>query len=331
MTVAGSRLGAIETAAARETDRGEKRTGPSIIAHRGFAGLYPENTVRAAWLSSGGHPARNREQRGNSQQNGHSHGQMRRRPGADMIEIDIMPTAEGDVVVFHDDRLAGRDGGEQGLTDASGIVWETPTETVLGAEVLESGETVPLLSEVLDAIPPHVGVNVEFKNPGSSDLRFAEALDEDVLERQKEIWRPFTENALSIISEYEHSILVSSFYEAAIATVREIDPSLPVAFLFWDSIPDGLEVTRRYDCEAVHPPTNMIQNTPFFGDDHPSGGSFADIDLVDVAHTEGRTVNVYTVKTWYQATQLADAGVDGLINDYPGLLVHGSESTPPTR
>lgn len=318
MTVAGARLGGIETAAASASKQEEQQTAPSIIAHRGFAGAYPENTVRAARLSSGlppGGSANNVTTRRNHEQKGGIPG-----IGAEMIEIDIMPTADGDVVVFHDDRLAGRDGGEQGLTDASGVVWETPTETVLGAEVLESGETVPLLSEVLDAIPSHVGVNVEFKNPGSSDLRFAEALDPDALERQMEVWRPFTEDALAIVSEHDHSILVSSFYEAALATVREIEPSLPVAFLFWDSIPDGLEVTRRYNCEAVHPPTNMIQNTPFFGDDHPSGGSFADIDLVEAAHAEDRAVNVYTVQTWYQAAQLAEAGVDGLIIDYPGLL-----------
>lgn len=316
MTVAGSKLGGVETVVAHRNDHGEEQTAPSIIAHRGFAGLYPENTVRAVRLSSGRHPARSQDQQ--APQNGHQGGERRR--GADIIEIDVMPTADGDVVVFHDDRLDGRDGGEQGLTDASGVVWETPTETVLEAEVLESGETVPLLSDVLDAIPPNVGVNVEFKNPGSFDLRLGEALDDATLEQQKKLWRPFTEKVLAVLAEHENRILVSSFYEGALATVREIEPSLPVAFLFWDSISDGLTVTRRYDCEAIHPPRNMIKNTPFFEDDYYTSGPFADTDLVEIAHAEDRTVNVYTVETWYQATQLAGAGVDGLINDYPGLL-----------
>lgn len=318
MTVAGSKLGGIETAAARGYDRGEEQTAPSIIAHRGFAGMYPENTVRAAQLSSGRRPAQNRDRR--SRQDGHRGGETSPHHGADMIEIDVMPTADGDVVVFHDDRLAGRDGGEQGLTDASGVVWETPTETVLEAEVLESGETVPLLGDVLAAIPSNVGVNVEFKNPGSFDLHLGEALDDATLEQQKELWRPFTEDVLAVLAEYENRFLVSSFYEGALATVREIEPSLPVAFLFWGSVSDGLTVTRRYDCEAIHPPRNMIKNTPFFEDDYYTSGPFTDIDLVDVAHAEDRAVNVYTVKTWYQATKLAEAGVDGLINDYPGLL-----------
>nr|WP_266078177.1 glycerophosphodiester phosphodiesterase [Haladaptatus caseinilyticus] len=122
------------------------------------------------------------------------------------------------------------------------------------------------------------------------------------------------------MSGFENDVLVSSFYEAALATVRETDPSLPTAFLFWDSIEEGLEITRKYDCEALHPPWNMIRDTPFFGDEYYLSGPFADIDLIEVAHEEGRTANTWTVGTGYQATQLRDAGVDGIIADYPGLL-----------
>jgi glycerophosphoryl diester phosphodiesterase len=306
MTAAGSAIGGIGTAAARDEasdDTDDNRTtehsDPSLIAHRGFAGIYPENTVGAVQLSA--------------------------ERGADMIEIDIMPTAEGDVVVFHDNKLSSRDGGERGLTDTSGVVWETSTEEVLAAEVLESGETVPLLRDVMDAIPTDVGVNIEFKNPGSFDLRFADALCDEELERQKDIWRPFTEDALAIASEYENAILVSSFYEAALATVRDFDPSIPVAFLFWDSIEEGLTVTRRYDCEALHPPYNMIQDTPFFEDEYYTKGPFADIDLVALAHDENRAVNPFTLDTGYQAEQLVAAGVDGLITNYPTLLAFGSK------
>jgi glycerophosphoryl diester phosphodiesterase len=270
---------------------GEK---PLTIAHRGFAGLYPENTVAAVEGSV--------------------------EAGAGMIEIDVVPTADGDVVVFHDDRLSSRDGGERGLTDADGLVWERSTDAVTSAEVLESGETVPLLTDVMDAIPSEVAVNVELKNPGSADLRFAENLSGDALATQKRIWRPFTEQVFSTLDRYENGILVSSFYEAALATTREVDPSIPVAPLLWDSIEDGIAIAREYDAEAVHPPYNMITGTPFFGDSYYKEGPWADIDLLETAHEEGRAVNVYTVGTWYQAQQLAATGVDGLIADYPNLL-----------
>jgi glycerophosphoryl diester phosphodiesterase len=292
------RDGSDETMDERDDSRGQ----PTTIAHRGFAGMYPENTVGAVEMAAKGGP----------------------QGGADMVEIDVVPTADGDVVVFHDDRLRGRDGGERGLTDTDGVVWETSTETVTNAEVLDSGETVPLLSELLDALPTSVGVNIEFKNPGSSDVRFAENLSDDALETQKDLWRPFTEDVLAVADQYENDVLVSSFYEAALATVREAAPDVPIAFLFWDDIETGLDITRTYDCEALHPPYNLVKGTPFFEDEYYTSGPYADIDLVEVAHEEGRAVNVYTIGTWYQAQELAKAGVDGLIADYPGLNWKGT-------
>jgi glycerophosphoryl diester phosphodiesterase len=64
----------------------------------------------------------------------------------------------------------------------------------------------------------------------------------------------------------------------------------------------------------------MVSGTPFYEDQYYVSGPFADVDLVEVAHAEGREVNVYTLATWYQAKELAAAGVDGLIADYPNLL-----------
>ncbi|WP_254536148.1 glycerophosphodiester phosphodiesterase [Halomarina litorea] len=274
----------------------------TVVAHRGFAGRYPENTVEACVRSA--------------------------RDGADMVEIDVMACEGGEVVVFHDDGLAERDGGERGLTDTEGLVWETPRDTVLSAEVLHSGGTVPLLTEVMNAIPDDYAVNIEFKNPGSGDLRFAEHLSGETLEAQKAVWRPFTKRVLDVAERYENPVLASSFYEAALATVRETDDSVPVAPLLWDSVEDGLAIARKYDAEAVHPPYNMVQGTPFYGDEYYTEGSdWSDTDLLAVAHEEGRAVNVYTVGTWYQAERLAAAGVDGIIADYPGLLsVDGERS-----
>lgn len=285
------------TAAATERDAGHEHevemNSPALIAHRGFAGMYPENTVGAFRNATHGSD------------------------GADMVELDVMPTADGTVVVFHDNGLAERDGGTQGLTDIEGLVWETPWDTVKQAEVLESGETVPSLTGVMDALPTHVGVNVEFKNPGSLDTKFAANLSDDELETQKTLWEDFAVDVFDVLDDYTHDILISSFYEGALAAVDEVAPEVPLGTLFWDDIEAGLDITRTYDCEAIHPPKNMVKGTPFFGDEYYLEGPFADIDLVDVAHEEGRDVNVWTVATWYEAAQLSRAGVDGIIANYP--------------
>jgi len=127
------------------------------------------------------------------------------------------------------------------------------------------------------------------------------------------------------VGRYDNEILVSSFYEAALATVHETDDAIPVAPLLWDSVEDGIDIAREYDAEAIHPPYNMIQGTPFYADEYYTEGSeWSDTDLPAVAREEGRAVNVYTIGTWYEAERLAAAGVDGIIADYPGLLSDGA-------
>jgi glycerophosphoryl diester phosphodiesterase len=286
-----------------DTGDGEMPDDTTLIAHRGFAGVYPENTELAVEASSFGGPGTQTTHR-----------------RADMIEVDVVPTADGTLVTFHDNGLAERDSGERGLTDTEGLVFETDTDTVTSAKVLGTEETVPTLETVMDSIPPSVAVNLEFKNPGSEDLYFAESLSDQTLSAQREVWQSYTERALDLASEYDNDILVSSFYEAALATVRDYDDSVPIAFLFWDSIEEGLEVTRRYDCEAMNVPRNMIRGTPLFDDDGYIESDLSDIDLGEIADDEDRTLNTWTVSTWYQAQELVQAGVDGLISDYPSVL-----------
>jgi len=271
----------------------EPRDDPTLIAHRGFAGENPENTRAAARAAT-------RED-----------GSGRR---ADMIELDVVPTADGDVVVFHDDDLAGRDGAGMGLTDTSGLVWETSTAAVTSAEVLHTGETVPTLDDTLTAVPGDVEVNIELKNPGSTALRFDEKLTGDELETQQEVWRPFVTRVVDTVERYDHEVLFSSFYEAALAVVSE-QSMASVAPILWESADDGLAIAEAYDADAVHPPMAMISETPFFDDSR-----YDDTDLVRRARANDRDVNVWTVESWYQADRLIEAGVDGLIADYSTLL-----------
>jgi len=294
----------------------DTRSTPTLIAHRGFAGENPENTVaaveRAAGVARSGAP-------------GESGVPADCR--ADWVEVDVMPTADGDVVVIHDAELSGRGGrdeagtaADRGLTDATGVVWETDTATVTGAEVLDSGESVPLLADVLDAVPPNVGVNVELKNPGRRDIRPDEKLGADALAARTAVWRPFVERVLGVAEGFENDILFSSFCEGALAAVRE-PSSPPVAPLVAESIADGLASAREHDAAAIHPPIDAIRGTPFFDAERfGDGGETGGPDLLAAAHAEGRAVNVWTVETWYRADRLAAAGVDGIIADYSTLL-----------
>lgn len=282
----------VGTGAASANDHGEEPAPagdrPTAIAHRGFADTYPENTVGAFELAS---------------QGGTDDAADRRR--ADWIELDVFPTCDGEIAVFHDEEL-------EDLTDTDGVIYELPAEEVFSAEVLESGETVPTLAESMEAIPPHVGVNVDIKN-GSPDVAFGRSDPE--AERADWEW---LQTVVDVATSYENELLFSTFWEGALATVRDIAPDVPAAYLLYDSIQEGLDVTDEYDTEAINPPMSMILETPFFDDE-----TYEEIDLVAEAHDRGLPVNVWTIDTWYEVEQLADAGVDGLFLDYPGIVRWG--------
>jgi glycerophosphoryl diester phosphodiesterase len=262
------------------------------IAHRGYAGAMPENTTAAAAATADSDP--------------------------DFVEVDVQPTADGTVVCFHDDHLhdAGR---SRGITDETGAVRETPTESVCAATVLDSGETVPTLASFLTHVPAGVGVNVELKAPGHTDLRFGRAVDAAERASARARWQPFVDDVVAHLDTFPGKILVSSFYEGAIAATTERAPSLDTAVIVWDSLADGLTVANRYDTAAIHPPVNLVADTPYTGTDGPHGEA-PPVTRDVVAEAGDRDVNVWTVRTWHEAMTLERAGVDGLILDYPGLV-----------
>lgn len=250
---------------------------PTVFAHRGFAGVYPENTVAAA--------------RGAVQH------------GADAIEIDVQPTADGDVVVFHDRRLDA----PEGLTDGTGVVWEQSTDDVTDAMVLGTDQCVPLLRDLLAAIPDHVTVNVELKNPGSDGIRPGEALEAEARATARERWAPFVDSVLSVTEDVDHDVLYSSFCEGALAAVDAAAPTARLAALVAPNCADaGRTVARRYDVDTIHPPVEQCE-------------SGTGTDWASVASDIDAAVNVWTIRDWQDARRAVRAGADGIIADYPGV------------
>ena len=246
-------------------------------AHRGFAGLYPENTVRAVRGVTGGN-----------------------HPPADAVEVDVQPTAEGVPVVIHDERL-------DDLTDHEGLVRETPVEAVCSAEVLDSGERVPRLADVLAAVPEGVTLNVELKPPDGA-ARYDERLDADALAGRRAAWEPFVGRVLDSL-EGTGDVLLSSFCEAPLSLLDETSNRPTAAVTMAPGT--GLAVARAHGCEAVHAELHTVPGTAVAEDPHEG--------LFRAAGDAGLVVRAWTVRTWYEATQLGAAGVDGLIADYPGL------------
>lgn len=105
----------------------------AVIAHRGFAARFPENTLAAF--------------RGAVSL------------GADGIEFDVRRCATGESVVVHDATV-------DRVTDGEGRVADLPLSELRVLDVLDSGASIPTLAAVFDAVPLDVTLHVELKESG---------------------------------------------------------------------------------------------------------------------------------------------------------------------
>ncbi len=100
-----------------------------LIAHRGFASVYPENTLSAIERASA---------------------------VADEVEVDVRRCASGELVVIHDSTV-------DRVTERNGSVSEYTRSDLGSMRVLGTEEGVPTLAEILRTLPPRVGINIELK------------------------------------------------------------------------------------------------------------------------------------------------------------------------
>ncbi len=138
---------------------------PLLIAHRGGAGLAPENTLEAFTNAV-------------------------ERWGADILEMDVQSTRDGEIVVIHD---ATVDRTTEGAGAVGEMTWAELRELDAGHRFLDPagqpgyrsrGVRIPLFREVLEAFPG-VRLNVEAKDdrsaPGLVDLVLRHGAQDRVL------------------------------------------------------------------------------------------------------------------------------------------------------
>src|SRR5919206_711274 len=148
---------------------------PLVIAHRGASAYAPENTMPAFELAV--------------------------RQGADMLELDVLRSADGVLAVFHDDTTERWDG-QRRLAAACSLAELQALDI--------GGERVPTLAEVCAfARERNIRLNVELKGAGfGADVaRMLHA------ERIEEL------------------VLISSFVEAALHEFAAASPHIPRAYL----------------------------------------------------------------------------------------------------
>ncbi len=114
----------------------------------------------------------------------------------------------------------------------------------------------------------------------------------------------FEAEAVALIQKYCNlaQTVVSAFHPQTLLKVRQLLPELPLGFIY----------NRTQDEETRHNcPIEYV--IPQF--------RLASRDLIAEVHSEGLKVFAWTVNDAQEAARLRDLGIDGLITDYPEMLV----------
>lgn len=231
---------------------------PLVIAHRGASAYAPENTLAAFALAQ--------------------------RQGAAMIELDVQPTADGRLAIFHDDTTERWDGQ---LRPVAACTFAELQALDIG------GERVPCLEDVLAfAKESGIRLNIELKAAGTG-ARCAALIREFGLVDQ---------------------VIVSSFVAAALLELRAADPTIRRAYLMGTRTyrPDvrlrelwPFFSLRAVEASAWHP----YYDLPL-------------IDLlIPLVRRAGYAVNVWTVDDPAVMRRMAALGASGIITNKPDLAI----------
>lgn len=171
---------------------------PWVVAHRGASEAWPENTPASF--------------RGALDE------------GADMIELDLQLTSDGQLVAAHD-----------WVVEVDGESWtveECLASRLRAAAARTGSEQFPVLSQILDEIPESVPLNLELKRRGADLGRWVESLASVVGERQ--------------------NLLLSSFDWDLLEVVRRALPERPVAPIGSRQPHALLQAAERLEAWSVH-------------------------------------------------------------------------------
>jgi glycerophosphoryl diester phosphodiesterase len=248
----------------------EAGSAVQIAAHRGGALLWPENSVRAFRNALA--------------------------LGADLLEIDVHLTSDGEVVVIHDPTLERTSTGT-GAVGAARLA-DLSHVRLRARDGAVTDEPVPTLAQVLDLLRP----------------AFAELLLEIKVDAARQPYAGIEEKTLALVSAkgLRERTVVMAFEPDTLRRVRALDAGLRTTMLVSRS---------RVERERATPATIVGWATEVgatsLGVDH----RILDAALVTAARQAGLRLAAWTVNAEPDIRRVLGHGVDIVISDRPDLAL----------
>lgn len=262
---------------------------PLIVAHRGARSVAPENTLLAA-----------------------------RRAYeflADQWELDVQESKDGELVVLHDPGLARtsnafslfpfrpfwqvRNFSLEEIRELDAGSWylkrdpfgEIENGTLSADEqALFSNERIPTLQEALQLTADQKwSVNIEIKDVSGTPA------DDEIVQK-----------TVALIEELgmEDQVIISSFKHDYLVQVKALNPAIKTAALV-TKMEDPVKLLREIGADAINPDYKSIK----------------DLSVIQTIRDAGYDVYVWTINDEQTMLRFINAGVSGIITDYPQRMV----------
>ena len=243
-----------------------------IIGHRGASAEAPENTLAAIQLAW--------------------------QQGADAAEIDVMLTADGQLVAIHDETTL-RTGGVDWIVSDRSLAELQNLDVGSWKSPQFAGEKIPTLAEVLDIVPLGKRLFIEVKCGVDAIPELVRVLK-------------------SVKTSREQTVLISLDFDTIVAVKR----ALPDRLAFW--------VTEQFASGVANSPlkpttSELIQRAKAAGLDGLDINDFVirpNGDIAAIRQAALRTC-IWTVNSVDRARWLRDEGMESITTDVPAALRAG--------
>jgi glycerophosphoryl diester phosphodiesterase len=261
-----------------------------VQGHRGTRGLRPENTLPSFMAAI--------------------------EAGVDALELDLLVTQEGELVIHHDyyinDKLCTH-------LDGSAIQSPAPLIHSLSLSQIKQfdcgrkinprfpkqqsipGTQIPTLKELFAAL-------LASSHPNAKKVRLNLEMKRDPL-RPELTAEPafFAKELLKLVSDcgFKNRVYYSSFDPRMLAEVKKLDPKATIAFLKEDDLEGFVETAKKLKADIVSPDHELLKNS----------------EEIKALKELGFRVVVWTVNDVDRCNELIQMGVDGIITDYPQDII----------
>ncbi len=242
-----------------------------IQGHRGARGVMPENTLPAF--------------------------QEAIEAGADVLELDLMVTRDGYLIINHDLFIHNDLVFSLSLTEIKSIDCGKTPNFLFPRQIAIPGTRIPTLSELFEFVKtlPH---------PHAKTVRFN-------LEMKRKSHHPeytpppleYVRNVLEIVRKYglEDRVAYSSFDTEILQEVRKQNPKALIGLAYEGDIEDMAKIGTMVGAKILSPDHLLIETG----------------DQVKALQQKGFRVIPWTVNDTDRLEELLQMGVDGVMTDFP--------------